>query len=81
MVALQHGSLDQKSKSKNKPLMIDSIQKFAADLVEKSFGSAFKTYRRGVSSCTNALCQLAIKLTPSVFFKWHLTNWRRQRAY
>ncbi|KAB0343131.1 hypothetical protein FD754_020057 [Muntiacus muntjak] len=80
MVALQHGSLDQKSKSKNKPLMIDSIQKFAADLVEKSFGSAFKDLQKGVSSCTNALCQLAIKLTSSVF-QMAFNELRRQRAF
>ena len=80
MVALQHGSLDQKSKSKNKPLMIDSIQKFAADLVERSFGSAFKDLQKGVSSCTNALCQLAIKLTSSVF-QMAFNELRRQRAF
>ncbi|XP_020761603.2 A-kinase anchor protein 11 isoform X1 [Odocoileus virginianus] len=80
MVALQHGSLDQKSKSKNKSLMIDSIQKFAADLVEKSFGSAFKDLQKGVSSCTNALCQLAIKLTSSIF-QMAFNELRRQRAF
>uniref|UniRef100_A0A8C6EAY4 A-kinase anchoring protein 11 n=1 Tax=Moschus moschiferus TaxID=68415 RepID=A0A8C6EAY4_MOSMO len=80
MVALQHGSLDQKSKSKNKSLMIDSIQKFAADLVEKSFGSAFKDLQKGVSSCTSALCQLAIKLTSSVF-QMAFNELRRQRAF
>ena len=80
MVALQHESLDQKSKSKNKSLMIDSIQKFAADLVEKSFGSAFKDLQKGVSSCTNALCQLAIKLTSSVF-QMAFNELRRQRAF
>ncbi|XP_070656125.1 A-kinase anchor protein 11 isoform X3 [Bos indicus] len=80
MVALQHGSLDQKSKSKNKPIMIDSIQKFAADLVEKSFGSAFKDLQKGVSSCTNALCQLAIKLTSSIF-QMAFNELRRQCAF
>nr|XP_012610906.2 A-kinase anchor protein 11 isoform X2 [Microcebus murinus] len=80
-VALKHGNLDQKSKSKNKSLMItDSIQKFAADLVEKSFGSAFKDLQKGVSSCTNALCHLAIKLTSSVF-QMAFNELRRQRAF
>ncbi|KFQ20002.1 A-kinase anchor protein 11, partial [Merops nubicus] len=56
------------AKSKHKSLMIrDSIQKFAAELVEKSFGSAFKDLQKGVSSCTNALCHLAARLTSSVF--------------
>uniref|UniRef100_A0A8C5TSM3 A-kinase anchoring protein 11 n=1 Tax=Malurus cyaneus samueli TaxID=2593467 RepID=A0A8C5TSM3_9PASS len=45
----------------------DSIQKFASELVEKSFGSAFKDLQKGVSSCTNALCHLAARLTSSVF--------------
>nr|XP_033805726.1 A-kinase anchor protein 11 isoform X2 [Geotrypetes seraphini] len=59
---------DRKAKFKHKPLMIKSgIQKFAADLVEKSFGSAFKELQKGVSSCTSALCHLAAKLTSSVF--------------
>ncbi|KFP84343.1 A-kinase anchor protein 11, partial [Acanthisitta chloris] len=54
--------------TKHKPLMIrDSIQKFATELVEKSFGSAFKDLQKGVSSCTNALCHLAARLTSSVF--------------
>ncbi|NWI11094.1 AKA11 protein, partial [Crypturellus soui] len=54
--------------SKNKSLMIkDSIQKFATELVEKSFGNAFKDLQKGVSSCTNALCHLAARLTSSVF--------------
>ncbi|XP_027630380.1 A-kinase anchor protein 11 isoform X2 [Tupaia chinensis] len=67
-IVLKHGNLYQKGESKNKSLMIkDSIQRFAADLVEKSFGSAFKDLQKGVSSCTNALCHLAIKLTSSVF--------------
>ncbi|XP_055397953.1 A-kinase anchor protein 11 isoform X1 [Bubalus kerabau] len=80
MVAFQHGSLDQKSKSKNKPIMIDSVQKFAADLVEKSFGSAFKDLQKGVSSCTNALCQLAVKLTSSIF-QMAFNELRRQCAF
>lgn len=80
-MALKSGSLDQKSKSKNKSLMIrDSIQKFAADLVEKSFGSAFKDLQKGFSSCTNALCHLAIKLTASVF-QMAFNELRRQRAF
>ncbi|NWQ74497.1 AKA11 protein, partial [Columbina picui] len=59
---------DKYAKSKHKPLMIkDSIQKFATELVEKSFGSAFKDLQKGVSSCTNALCHLAARLTSSIF--------------
>nr|XP_005308234.1 A-kinase anchor protein 11 isoform X2 [Chrysemys picta bellii] len=59
---------DKKIKSKHKSLMIkDSVQKFATELVEKSFGSAFKDLQKGVSSCTNALCHLAARLTSSVF--------------
>ncbi|NWW46073.1 AKA11 protein, partial [Pedionomus torquatus] len=59
---------DKQGKSKHKSLMIrDSIQKFASELVEKSFGSAFKDLQKGVSSCTSALCQLAARLTSSVF--------------
>ncbi|XP_062492806.1 A-kinase anchor protein 11 isoform X3 [Pezoporus occidentalis] len=59
---------DKQTKSKHKSLMIrGSIQKFAAELVEKSFGSAFKDLQKGVSSCTNALCHLAARLTSSVF--------------
>ncbi|XP_037231762.1 A-kinase anchor protein 11 isoform X4 [Falco rusticolus] len=59
---------DKQAKSKHKSLMIrDSIQKFATELVEKSFGSAFKDLQKGVSSCTNALCHLAARLTSSVF--------------
>ncbi|XP_069736786.1 A-kinase anchor protein 11 isoform X2 [Phaenicophaeus curvirostris] len=58
----------KQAKSKHKSLMIkDSIQKFATELVEKSFGSAFKDLQKGVSSCTNALCHLAARLTSSVF--------------
>ncbi|KAM6178211.1 A-kinase anchor protein 11 [Rhynchocyon petersi] len=73
--------LDQNSNSKRKSLMIkDSIQKFAADLVEKSFGSAFKDLQKGVSSCTNALCHLAIKLTSSVF-QMAFNELKRQRAF
>uniref|UniRef100_A0A8C2UMB8 A-kinase anchoring protein 11 n=2 Tax=Chinchilla lanigera TaxID=34839 RepID=A0A8C2UMB8_CHILA len=75
----KHGNLDQKSKSKS--LMIkDSIQKFATDLVEKGFGSAFKDLQKGVSSCTNALCHLAVKLTSSVF-QMAFNELRRQRAF
>ncbi|NWT81375.1 AKA11 protein, partial [Lanius ludovicianus] len=59
---------EKQVKSKHKSLMIrDSIQKFATELVEKSFGSAFKDLQKGVSSCTNALCHLAARLTSSVF--------------
>ncbi|NXA33870.1 AKA11 protein, partial [Eudromia elegans] len=59
---------NKQARSKNKSLMIkDSIQKFAAELVEKSFGNAFKDLQKGVSSCTNALCHLAARLTSSVF--------------
>ncbi|XP_072784846.1 A-kinase anchor protein 11 isoform X2 [Taeniopygia guttata] len=59
---------EKQTKSKHKSLMIrDSIQKFATELVEKSFGSAFKDLQKGVSSCTNALCHLASRLTSSVF--------------
>ncbi|XP_039113017.1 A-kinase anchor protein 11 isoform X1 [Hyaena hyaena] len=80
-IALNSGSLDETSKSKNKSLMIkDSIQKFASDLVEKSFGSAFKDLQKGVSSCTNALCHLAIKLTSSVF-QMAFNELRRQCAF
>ncbi|XP_075775073.1 A-kinase anchor protein 11 isoform X2 [Pelodiscus sinensis] len=59
---------DKKVKSKHKSLKIkDSIQKLATELVERSFGSAFKDLQKGVSSCTNALCHLAARLTSSVF--------------
>ncbi|NWR76560.1 AKA11 protein, partial [Centropus unirufus] len=59
---------DKQAKPKHKSVMIrDSIQKFATELVEKSFGSAFKDLQKGVSSCTNALCHLAARLTSSVF--------------
>ncbi|KAH0624438.1 hypothetical protein JD844_031867 [Phrynosoma platyrhinos] len=59
---------NKKGKSKCKPLMIkDHIQKFASELVERSFGNAFKDLQKSVSSCTNALCHLAVKLTSSVF--------------
>ncbi|XP_051839827.1 A-kinase anchor protein 11 isoform X1 [Antechinus flavipes] len=65
---LKPRELDWKVRSKHKSLMIkQNIQKFAADLVEKSFGYAFKDLQKGVSSCTNALCSLAMKLTSSVF--------------
>ncbi|XP_042313543.1 A-kinase anchor protein 11 isoform X2 [Sceloporus undulatus] len=59
---------NKKGKSKCKPLMIkDHIQKFASELVERSIGNAFKDLQKSVSSCTNALCHLAVKLTSSVF--------------
>ncbi|KAG8586092.1 hypothetical protein GDO81_005251 [Engystomops pustulosus] len=62
-----HGKeLERKSKSKHKSLK-GGIQKFAADLVEKSLGNAFKDLQRGVSSCTSALCHLAARLTSYVF--------------
>ncbi|XP_074047834.1 A-kinase anchor protein 11 isoform X2 [Macrotis lagotis] len=65
---LKSKELDWKERSKHKSGMIkENIQKFAADLVEKSFGHAFKDLQKGVSSCTNALCNLAMKLTSSVF--------------
>ncbi|XP_075053807.1 A-kinase anchor protein 11 [Mixophyes fleayi] len=57
---------DRKLKSKQKSIK-GGIQKFAADLVEKSLGSAFKDLQRGVSSCTSALCHLAARLTSYVF--------------
>ncbi|XP_066236940.1 A-kinase anchor protein 11 isoform X2 [Saccopteryx leptura] len=80
-IALKNGNFAQKGKSQNKPVMIrESIQKFAADLVEKSFGCAFKDLQKGVSSCTNALCQLAIKLTSSVF-QMAFNELRKQRAF
>ncbi|XP_069745693.1 A-kinase anchor protein 11 isoform X3 [Narcine bancroftii] len=44
----------------------ESIQQIAAELVEKSFGAAFKDLQKGVSSCTSALCHLAARLTSSV---------------
>nr|KAF6427105.1 A-kinase anchoring protein 11 [Rousettus aegyptiacus] len=80
-IALKSGSLNQKSKSRTASLMIkDSIQKFAADLVEKSFVGAFKDLQKGVSSCTNALCHLAVRLTTSVF-QMAFNELRRQRAF
>ncbi|XP_052046850.1 A-kinase anchor protein 11 isoform X2 [Apodemus sylvaticus] len=66
-VTFKHGDSDQKSKCKTSSVITDSVQKFAADLVGKSFSSAFKDLQKGVSSCTNALCHLAVKLTSSVF--------------
>lgn len=60
--------LEKKGKSKHRSLIIkDHIQKFASELVEKSFGNAFKDLHKGFSSCTNALCHLAAELTSSVF--------------
>ncbi|CAH6824146.1 Akap11 [Phodopus roborovskii] len=80
-VAFKHGNSNQKNKCKNKSSMItDSVQKFAADLVGKSFGSAFKDLQKGVSSCTNALCHFAVKLTSSVF-QMALNELRRQCAF
>ncbi|KAL6048826.1 hypothetical protein STEG23_032396 [Scotinomys teguina] len=80
-VAFKHGNSDQKSRCKNKSSVIsDSVQKFAADLVGKSFGSAFKDLQKGVSSCTNALCHLAVKLTSSVF-QMAFNELRRQCAF
>ncbi|XP_006837741.1 PREDICTED: A-kinase anchor protein 11 [Chrysochloris asiatica] len=76
-VALKLGNLDQNNKSNNKSF---SIQKFAADLVEKSFGSAFKDLQKGVSSCTNALCHLALKLTSSIFHM-AFNELKRQHAF
>ncbi|XP_068924783.1 A-kinase anchor protein 11 isoform X2 [Petaurus breviceps papuanus] len=67
-IDLKHRELDWKVRSKHKSLMIkENIQKYAADLVDKSFGHAFKDLQKGVSSCTSALCSLAVKLTSSVF--------------
>ncbi|XP_018415987.1 PREDICTED: A-kinase anchor protein 11 [Nanorana parkeri] len=57
---------ERRMKTKHKSIK-GGIQKFAADLVEKSFGSAFKDLQRGVSSCTSALCHLAARLTSYVF--------------
>ncbi|XP_051016564.1 A-kinase anchor protein 11 [Acomys russatus] len=65
-VAFKLGDTDQRSKCKKSSMITESVQKFAADLVGKSFGSAFKDLQKGVSSCTNALCHLAVKLTSSV---------------
>ncbi|XP_005071088.1 A-kinase anchor protein 11 isoform X3 [Mesocricetus auratus] len=80
-VAFKHGNSDQKSKCKNKSSMItDSVQKFAADLVGKSFGNAFKDLQKGVSSCTNALCHFAVKLTSSVL-QMAFNELRRQCAF
>ncbi|XP_019723268.1 A-kinase anchor protein 11 isoform X1 [Hippocampus comes] len=45
----------------------DGIQRFASDLVEMSLGSAFRDLQKGVSTCTTTLCQLAARLTSSVF--------------
>ncbi|XP_015277884.1 PREDICTED: A-kinase anchor protein 11 [Gekko japonicus] len=73
--------LDKKSRSKQKALVIkDHIQKFASELVEKSFGHAFKDLQKGVSSCTNVLCHLAAKLTSSAF-QMAFYEISRQRAF
>ncbi|GAB1299116.1 A kinase (PRKA) anchor protein 11 [Apodemus speciosus] len=79
-VTFKHGDSDQKSKCKTSSVITDSVQKFAADLVGKSFGSAFKDLQKGVSSCTNALCHLAVKLTSSVF-QMAFNELRRQCAF
>ncbi|KAL1780546.1 A-kinase anchor protein 11 isoform X1 [Sigmodon hispidus] len=79
-VAFKHENSDKKSKCKNKSLITDSVQKFAADLVGKSFGSAFKDLQKGVSSCTNALCHFAVKLTSSVF-QMAFNELKRQCAF
>ncbi|XP_061679950.1 A-kinase anchor protein 11 isoform X2 [Syngnathoides biaculeatus] len=47
--------------------LTDGIQRFAADLVEMSLGSALRDLQKGVSTCTTTLCQLAARLTSSVF--------------
>ncbi|XP_076786805.1 A-kinase anchor protein 11 isoform X2 [Arvicanthis niloticus] len=79
-VTCKHGDSDQKSKCRKSSMITDSVQKFAADLVGKSFGSAFKDLQKGVSSCTNALCHLAVKLTSSVF-QMAFNELRRQCAF
>ncbi|XP_075419144.1 A-kinase anchor protein 11 isoform X2 [Tenrec ecaudatus] len=78
---LKPGNLDRHGKSKSKSLLIKGgIQQLAADLVAKSFGSAFKDLQKGVTSCTSAVCHLAIKLTASVF-QVAFDELRRQRAF
>ncbi|XP_053311425.1 A-kinase anchor protein 11 [Spea bombifrons] len=57
---------ERKQKSKQKPAK-GGIQKFATELVERSFGSAFKDLQKGVTSCTSAICHLAARLTSYVF--------------
>ncbi|XP_038949523.1 A-kinase anchor protein 11 isoform X1 [Rattus norvegicus] len=79
-VTYKHGDSDQKNKCKKSSVITDSVQKFAADLVGKSFGSAFKDLQKGVSSCTNALCHLAVKLTSSIF-QMAFNELRRQCAF
>lgn len=60
--------LGKKSRSKQKARVIKNhIRKFASELVEKSFGHAFRDLQKGVSSCTNVLCHLAAKVTSSAF--------------
>lgn len=79
-VAFKHGSLDHKGKPKNKSSMIkDSIQKFAADLVEKSFGSAFKDLQKGVSSC-KCIVPFSHHIDISVL-QMAFNELRRQRAF
>ncbi|XP_006010263.1 A-kinase anchor protein 11 isoform X2 [Latimeria chalumnae] len=79
-------SLDKKHgvvvKPKQKSQVIKGgIQKFATELVEKSFHGAFKEMQKGVSSCTNALCHLAGKLTSSIFqMAFHEIGLRRALA-
>ncbi|KAE8626152.1 hypothetical protein XENTR_v10006526 [Xenopus tropicalis] len=70
---------ERKLKSKQK-IVKSGIQKFASELVEKSFGSAFKDLQRGVSSCTSALCQLAARLT-SYVFQMAFYEIRRMQAF
>lgn len=56
----------------------DGIQRFAADLVEMSLGSALRDLQKGVSSCTTTLCHLAARLTSSVFqMAFHEIGMRR----
>ncbi|XP_053563947.1 A-kinase anchor protein 11 isoform X2 [Bombina bombina] len=57
---------ERKLKFKQKTAKL-GIQKFATELVEKSFGNAFKDLQKGVTTCTSALCHLAARLTSYVF--------------
>ncbi|KAJ8247057.1 hypothetical protein GJAV_G00258270 [Gymnothorax javanicus] len=66
------------SKSRKSQTLTDGIQKFATDLVDRSFGSAFRELQKGVSSCTTTLCHLAARLTSSVFqMAFHEIGMRR----
>ncbi|KPP69804.1 A-kinase anchor protein 11-like, partial [Scleropages formosus] len=66
------------SKAQKSQTLKDGIQKFAADLVEMSLGSAFRDLQKGVSSCTTTLCHLAARLTSSVFqMAFHEIGMRR----